>query len=133
MAMMGVLHTLRKTARRLKAQVYVLYLASRHPRTPRSARLVVMAVLAYALSPIDLVPDFIPVLGYLDDIILLPLGIALALKLIPSAVLSECRERARNAHSAPAPASWKAGGVIIMLWLLTALLVTRWVWALFIA
>lgn len=87
---------LRKHARLLKMEIQALYLAARHPLTPWYAKLLVTAVVAYALSPIDLIPDFIPVLGYLDDLILLPLGIAWAIRLIPLTVMTECRERAQG-------------------------------------
>ena len=83
-------------ARRLKLETWAVYLAYRDPRTPWYARLFVLCVVGYALSPIDLVPDFIPVLGYLDDLVLVPLGLALAIRMIPQPVLDECRERARQ-------------------------------------
>ena len=82
-------------ARQLQAEVYALYLAYRDPRVPWYAKAVAACVVGYALSPIDLIPDFIPVLGYLDDLVLIPLGIALVLRMIPPAVMVECRERAR--------------------------------------
>ena len=81
-------------ARQLKAEVYALYLAYRDPRVPWYAKVLAACVVGYALSPIDLIPDFIPVLGYLDDLVLIPLGIALTLRLIPPEVLDECRARA---------------------------------------
>lgn len=86
--------TVKRWARALRDQVYVLYLAARDPRTPWWAKLLAGVVAAYAMSPIDLIPDFIPVLGYLDDIILVPAGIWLALRAIPDDVIAECRERA---------------------------------------
>ncbi len=87
-------HTWQEKARALKQEIYALYLAYRDPRTPLAARIVTACVVAYAFSPIDLIPDFVPVLGYLDDLILVPLGIALALRLIPPEVMSDCRARA---------------------------------------
>ena len=78
--------------RQLQAEVYALYLAYRDPRVPWYAKAVAACVVGYALSPIDLIPDFIPVLGYLDDLVLIPLGIALALRMIPPAVMDECRD-----------------------------------------
>ena len=84
-------------ARALKRETHALYLAGRDPRTPWPAKVVIAIVVAYALSPIDLIPDFIPVLGYLDDVLLLPLGIYLALKLIPAAVLADARHAAQQA------------------------------------
>ncbi len=81
--------------RQLKAEAYAVYLASRDPRVPRYAKAVAVCVVGYALSPIDLIPDFIPVLGYLDDLVLIPLGVVMVLRMIPPAVMVECRERAR--------------------------------------
>ena len=104
--------------RQLKRESYTLYLALRHPHTPWYARLVVACVVAYAFSPIDLIPDFIPVLGYLDDLILVPMGIALALRLIPTSVLDECRQAAAQAHEKPT--NWLAAAVIVLIWLLIA-------------
>src|SRR5438874_12532974 len=98
---MTLVQTLKARARELKRETYVLYLAVRDPRTPWYARAVAAAVVAYALSPFDLIPDFIPVLGYLDDLIVVPLGIALALKLVPDPVMSDCREHARAAVGRP--------------------------------
>ena len=93
------LTTLHQRARQLKAETWALYLAARDPRTPWYAKLLVAGIVAYACSPIDLIPDFVPVLGYLDDLVLLPLGIAWALQLIPPAVLVECRVRAQDNHA----------------------------------
>lgn len=88
-----VFASIEEAARRLKAESKVLYLAARDPRTPWYAKLLVVGIVAYALSPIDLVPDFIPVLGLLDDLVLLPLGLLLALKLVPRVVLEDSRVR----------------------------------------
>ncbi|MEW5958172.1 MAG: YkvA family protein [Chloroflexota bacterium] len=109
-------------AKALKREIYALYLAYRDPRLPWYARLVAMVVVGYAFSPIDLIPDPIPVLGYLDDLILIPLGVALALKLIPPPVMADCREQA--ALRQEKPANWVAAGVIITIWLLLAALIT---------
>jgi len=87
----------KRRAGQLKAEVYALYLACKDPRVPWYAKALTAAVVCQALSPIDLIPDFIPVLGYLDDLLLVPLGIALALKMIPEDVMDECREQAREA------------------------------------
>ena len=107
---------LRDAARRLKAETLALYLAARDRRTPWYARLLVAAIVAYALSPIDLIPDFVPVLGYLDDVILIPLGIALALRLIPAEVMAEARERARIELDSNRPRSRIAAAVIVGIW-----------------
>ena len=113
----------RNRTRQLKVETYTLYLAYRDPRVPWYAKAFAACVVAYAFSPIDLIPDFIPVLGYLDDLVLIPLGIALALKMIPAAVLAESRERAREHLAEGKPANWLAGGVILALWLLALALV----------
>ena len=122
---MALLDTLRQRARHLKTDVLALYLAARHPRTPWYARLLVAVVVAYALSPIDLIPDFIPVLGYLDDLILVPLGIALAIRLVPNDVLAECRARAADTL-AKRPVSRLAAAIIIAIWVGLALLALFW-------
>jgi uncharacterized membrane protein YkvA (DUF1232 family) len=122
--MSSFLDRLRARARALKRESHALYLAVRHPDTPWPARLVAGLVVAYALSPIDLIPDVIPVLGYLDDVILVPAGIALAIRLIPPAVLAECRERAAAAPARPRSALGAA--LIVMLWLAATALVVWW-------
>ena len=115
---------LRQRANVLKAETYGLYLAARDPRVPWYAKLLVAGIVAYALSPIDLIPDFIPVLGYVDDLVLIPLGILLALKLIPPQVMAEGRARAQAAMQNGKPASRVAAAVIIIIWLaVTALIV----------
>ncbi len=81
---------------RLKTEVYALYLAYKDPRVPFYAKVFVAAVVGYALSPIDLIPDFIPVLGYLDDLIIISVGISISIRMIPKEVLEECREKARS-------------------------------------
>jgi len=103
-------------ARKLKLEVYALYLVSKDRRVPWYARVVAVAVVAYAFSPIDLIPDPIPVLGYLDDLILIPLGIALVIKLIPAEVMQDCREKAALTMQAGKPKNWVAGGIIILIW-----------------
>jgi len=105
---------LTRQARRLKQETYAVSLAARDPRTPWLQNWSSRSVVAYALSPIDLIPDFIPVLGYLDDLLLLPLGIFLALKLIPTAVLADARQAARRANG-NLPQSRVAAIVIIAL------------------
>jgi uncharacterized membrane protein YkvA (DUF1232 family) len=91
------LERLKQRARELKREVVAIALAARDPRTPWYAKVLLVAIVAYAVSPIDLIPDFVPVIGLLDDVLLLPLGIALALKMIPRAVMEECRVRAATA------------------------------------
>lgn len=121
---MGLLQIAKQWARALKRDVLVVYLAARDPRTPWALRLLALAVAAYALSPIDLVPDFIPVLGYLDDLLIVPLGLALVLRLLPPLVLLAARERA--ARMLARPRSWLAAALIIMLWVLLAVLLFAW-------
>ena len=119
------LKRLKAWARALKRDVVALWLAARDPRTPLAAKLLAGVVAAYALSPIDLIPDFIPVLGYLDDLLLVPAGIWLAVRLIPAGLLEEfraaalARERPRSLVGAAAVgAVWVAlGGLIAWLWL----------------
>ena len=108
---------LRDWAHRLKAETLALYLAARDPRTPWYARLLVAGIVAYALSPIDLIPDFVPVLGLLDDVILLPLGIALALRMIPAEVMAEARGRAAAELAGETPRSRAGAVVIVAIWL----------------
>jgi uncharacterized membrane protein YkvA (DUF1232 family) len=112
-----VLHRWKARVHLLKRDTYALYLACRHPATPWYAKLFAAGVAAYAVSPIDLIPDFIPVVGYLDDLILVPIGIALAVKMIPRAVMDECRAEAESVVERPT--SWLAGAVIVSVWLAT--------------
>jgi len=105
----------------LKRETYTLYLATCDPRVPWLARVVAASTVAYVFSPIDLIPDFIPVFGYLDDLILVPLGIALAIRLIPPAVLADCRARADEIIVRDKPISRTAAVVIISIWLLVLL------------
>jgi uncharacterized membrane protein YkvA (DUF1232 family) len=118
---------LKKWARKLKSDIIAIYFALKHPLTPLYARLVAALVVGYALSPIDLIPDFIPVLGYLDDVILLPLGIALAIKLIPSAILAACREEVQKNPPALKPKIWLAAYVIGLLWLSVLYALYEWI------
>ena len=113
----------------LKQDTYALYLASRDRRVPWTAKIVLIVVVAYALSPIDLIPDFIPALGYLDDMILVPLGIALAIKLIPDEVWEQCKAEARTRLNSDLPSSRAAAIVIVMIWLATICLVVWVVWS----
>lgn len=110
----------KRRAHQLKSETYALTLAYRDRRTPWYARLFAALVVGYAFSPIDLVPDFVPVLGYLDDLVLVPLGVLLALKMIPPDVWAESRERAREAMAAGKPVSRWAAAVIVLIWLLIA-------------
>jgi uncharacterized membrane protein YkvA (DUF1232 family) len=120
------LHTIRQWARSLKRDVIALYLAARDPRVPWLAKLVAACVAAYALSPIDLIPDFIPIVGYLDDLLIVPLGIALAIHLIPPALLAEHRATAATLDG-KRPSSRVAAIVIIGIWIALGLATIWWV------
>ena len=118
--MTKAIETWKQRARQLKMETYALYLAYKDPRVPWYARWFAALVVGYAFSPIDLIPDFIPVVGYLDDLILVPLGAALVLRMIPPDVLAESRDKASELMSAGKPTNWAAAAVIIALWLLLA-------------
>jgi uncharacterized membrane protein YkvA (DUF1232 family) len=120
------LHQLKCWARALKLDVIALWLAARDDRTPPFAKIVAASVAALALSPIDLIPDFIPILGYLDDLIIVPLGIALAIRLIPPALMADFRSRA--ALIVQRPESGIVMTLIIMLWLCLSLPIAIWTW-----
>ena len=120
---------LRAKAQALKQEVITLSFAMRHPRTPWQAKLLGGLVVAYALSPIDLIPDFIPVIGLLDDLVIVPLGIALTLRMIPPDVLEESRARARAAGT-KRPRSLAGAAIVISAWLLTAAMFSMLVWRL---
>ncbi|MCL4517378.1 MAG: YkvA family protein [Firmicutes bacterium] len=114
---------LKQRAEELKINLYAVYLAYKDPRVPWHARVFAACVVGYAFSPIDLIPDFIPVLGYLDDLVLIPLGVAATLKMIPPQVLAEYRQKAQAALGQGKPKNWVAAGVIVTVWLLLAALV----------
>lgn len=114
-----MLDKLKQRARALKHETIALYFAFRDARTPWYAKILAALVLAYAFSPIDLIPDFIPVLGYLDDLIIVPAGIALTLKLIPPEVMDEARLTA-SAKNPERSVGWIGAGIIILIWLLIA-------------
>ena len=122
---MNRFHQLQRWARGLKRDTVALYLAARDPRVPWYAKAVAACVAAYALSPIDLIPDFVPVIGYLDDIILVPLGIGLAIRLIPPGILEEHRQRAL-ARITERPVSRIGTVVIIMIWVVLASCLVVW-------
>ena len=120
------LETWKARAKALKTEIHALLIAYRDPRTPWTAKAWALVVVAYALSPIDLIPDFIPVLGYLDDLILLPLGIALAVRLIPPEVMDEARQTATQAKGSRI--GWLGAGMIGLVWLV----IVGWIVAVFI-
>jgi len=119
----------KQRVKQLKTETYALYLASRHPGVPWYAKALVVFVVAHTFSPIDLIPDFIPVVGYLDDLIITPLGILIALKMIPREVMDECRIEARRIMDQDQPTRWWGAAIIIFIWLmaflLTAIIIVR--------
>ncbi|MBC2580952.1 YkvA family protein [Clostridium sp. DJ247] len=104
--------------KKIKNDIGALYLAYKRPDVPFYAKLVSILVVGYALSPIDFIPDFIPVLGYLDDLILVPLGIYFAIKLIPSDIMNECRQQSENIFNDGKPKNWLAAGIIVCIWII---------------
>jgi len=117
----------KEKAKQLKDDVYVLYLAFGDRRTPWYAKVLVAVIVAYAVSPIDLIPDFIPVLGYIDDLVLIPAGIYLACKMIPREVLEEYRQKATSA-AIFGKSRWIAATIIILIWLLVIYWIIRIIW-----
>jgi uncharacterized membrane protein YkvA (DUF1232 family) len=123
-----MLERLKTWAADLKREALVLWFGSRDPRTPWHAKWLAAFIVAYALSPIDLIPDFIPIIGFLDEIVLLPGAIWLVLKLLPREVLLDSRARAQawlEAHR-PKPRNWIAGAVIVLLWILALWAIWAW-------
>jgi uncharacterized membrane protein YkvA (DUF1232 family) len=117
----------KQQARLLKVEVYALYLAYRDPRVAWYARAFTACVVGYAFSPIDLIPDFIPIFGYLDDLILIPLGIKIAISMISDNVMNESRDKARELIQQGKPVNRTAAAVIISIWLLTAALIVTFI------
>lgn len=121
---MSILTSLKAQARQLKQHTLTVYFAARDPRTPILVRALAVFVAAYVLSPIDLIPDFIPVIGYLDDLLLVPLGLALVVRLTPPEVLESARAQAQQA--ANRPVSYTAAAFFVALWLVVVWIVVRW-------
>ena len=121
----------KRRAQQLKLEVYALYIAYKDPRTPWYARVFAAVVVGYAFSPIDLIPDPIPVIGYLDDLVLIPLGAFLAVKMIPEQVMVESREKAREVLAQGKPVNKLAAILIVVVWIVLAVamgvIVYRWV------
>ncbi|MCM3787191.1 YkvA family protein [Domibacillus indicus] len=122
------MNRLKQWAQQLKRQLFMLYFACRDPRVPWYAKLFTACVVAYAFSPIDLIPDFIPVLGYIDDILLVPLGIFFALKMIPKPVAADCEERAQKLMKNGKPKNWIAGIFVLLIWAAVLTWVGLWIW-----
>jgi uncharacterized membrane protein YkvA (DUF1232 family) len=116
----------RRRAHTIKRDVIALWIAARDARTPNAAKIVAGAAAAYALSPIDLIPDFVPLLGYLDDLLIVPLGILLAVKLVPAPLMMAFREEAARRQERPV----SRGGVVVIVatWIVAAAMVAWWVW-----
>ena len=104
-------------AKHFKKQIYILYFAYNDERTHWFTKLFAVCVVAYAFSPIDLIPDFIPILGYLDDVILVPLGVLFALKMMPESVILDCRVKAEELMKKGNPKNWFVGGIIVLVWI----------------
>ena len=117
--------TLKERAKKLKRDVPAVFLALKDRETPLFAKIMAAVTVAYALSPIDLIPDFIPVLGYLDDVILLPLLITLTIRLIPADKLEECRLRAEGMWGDGKPKKWYYAIPFVAIWLLIVLFLVK--------
>jgi len=122
------LSSIRQWAKGLKQQTLVVYFAARDPRTPWLVRLLALFIAAYALSPIDLIPDFIPVLGYLDDLIIVPLGLVLVLRLVPAEVMLAAGAKAADAIDRPVSRAMAA--VIVTIWVAALAGLGLWIWTL---
>jgi uncharacterized membrane protein YkvA (DUF1232 family) len=121
-----MLHRIKEWAHVIRLDVHALWLAARDPRTPWYAKAFALAIAAYALSPIDLIPDFIPVIGYLDEVILLPLAIMLAVRLVPPDLMAEHRAVAVEVERKPV--SRAGAAFIVAVWLLAAAALMWWLW-----
>ena len=119
---------LKERANKLKADIPAVFLALKDKETPWYAKLLAAITVGYALSPVDLIPDFVPVLGYLDDVILLPVLIALTVRLIPEAVWEKSRRQAENMWENGKPRRWYYAIPVVVIWLLMAGLLIKWIW-----
>jgi uncharacterized membrane protein YkvA (DUF1232 family) len=119
---------LRERANKLKTDIPAVFLAMRHRGTPVAAKILAFVTVAYALSPIDLIPDFIPVLGLLDDVILLPALVALIIRLIPNDVFAECRKQADGLWSGGKPKKWYYALPIVLIWAFLIFIIVKIIW-----
>lgn len=119
---------LKQRAKQLKKDIPAVFLALKHKQTPVIAKVVAGITVGYALSPIDLIPDFIPILGYLDDLILLPALAALTIKLIPAEVMRECREKSENLWADGKPKKWYYAIPIVLFWLVIVWFIVKAIW-----
>ena len=124
--MITMVNRIRDRSQALQSQIYAVYFAARDPRTPWLAKALVFLVVAYTLSPIDLIPDFIPVLGYLDDLIIVPAGITLALRLIPRNVMAESRKKA-GGQSPHGIVKSIGAGIIVIIWILSIIVLASFI------
>lgn len=120
--------TLKERAKKLKTDIPAVFIALKKKETPLPAKILAMITVGYALSPIDLIPDFIPVLGYLDDIILLPFLVAWTVKLIPEEIFAECRKEAEGLWENGKPKKWYYAVPIVILWLLLLFVIVKAIW-----
>lgn len=125
---MSITAKLKQRTKQLTADIPAVFLAMKDKRTPLLAKILAAIAVAYALSPIDLIPDFIPVIGYLDDVLLLPILIVAAVKLIPEPVWADCKQRAENLWDGGGPKKWYYALPILLLWLLVIWLIVKTVW-----
>lgn len=116
----------RQRAKKLKSEVLVLYFAGRDPRVPWYTKLFILLVVGYAFSPIDLIPDFVPIFGYFDDLVLIPLGVTLVIKMIPPNVINDARVKAQELKAKPK--KWVTAGVIIVLWFFILIMVVIFIY-----
>jgi uncharacterized membrane protein YkvA (DUF1232 family) len=121
---MRTIANLKTRARALKRYTLTVYFAARDPRTPFPVRVLAVLIAAYALSPIDLIPDFIPIIGYLDDLVLIPLGLALVVRLVPIEVMASAEAQARDADERPI--SYSAATFVVLVWLTVLFVFARW-------
>jgi uncharacterized membrane protein YkvA (DUF1232 family) len=123
------LDTWKERARSLKADVHALALALHDPRTPRRARVLAFLLVAYAMSPIDLIPDFIPVLGYVDDLVVLPIGVRYVVRLIPPDVLADCRQQVdAGQRTRPGRTPLVGAIMVVTVWSLIVVLIAVLIW-----
>lgn len=131
MAKAKAIDTLKAKAKKLKQELFVLFLAYKDQRVPWYVKLFALSVVAYAFSPIDLIPDFIPIIGYIDDLIIVPIGISIALKLIPPAVLEDCRIQAEKIRKNGKPKNWFMAAVFILIWILVSIWLGKSIYRIF--
>ena len=124
-----LLEKIRTNAKDLKHKTYTLYLVYKDKRIPIWKRLFLGAVIGYAVSPIDLIPDFIPIIGYLDDLILIPVGLAIAIKLIPKDIMYDCEKRALENQDKTIPLGRTASVVIILIWIIGIFILFNWIYS----